>query len=133
MSTAGLGDWQIVSSPLGSATNTPSPVPSSIPANSHTENLRLLQVITETEPRLPGQTNMVDSQASQLEQTRHLYPDLTIPSDASLQGCGAVCNGTRAGGHWSVQEKGLHINCLELIAGSFAIKIFAKHRRNIYG
>jgi len=95
-----------------------------IPANSHSESLGLLQVITETEPRLPGRTNVVDSQASQLEQTGYLYPparpDHTKPS---LQGWGAVCNGTRMRGHWSVQEKRLHINCLELLADSFAINL----------
>ena len=31
-------------------------------------------------------------------------PDLIIQSDASLQGWGAVCNGTRTGGHWSTER-----------------------------
>ena len=58
-------------------------------------------------------------------------PDLIIQSDASLQGWGAACNGARTGGHWSVQERTLRINSLELLAGSFAIKAFAKHRSKI--
>ena len=58
-------------------------------------------------------------------------PDLTIQSDASLLGWGAVCNGTRTGGHWSDQEKALHINSLELLAGSFAVKAFTKHNSKI--
>jgi len=37
-------------------------------------------------------------------------PDLIIQSDASLQGWGAVCNGTS---HWSDQERSLHIDALE--------------------
>ena len=42
-----------------------------------------------------------------------------------------MCNGARTGGHRSVQERTLHINSLELLAGSFAIKAFAKHRSKI--
>ena len=57
--------------------------------------------------------------------------DLIIQSDASLKGWGAVCNGQRTRGHWSVQEKKLHINSLELLAGTFAIKAFVKHQSNI--
>ena len=41
-----------------------------------------------------------------------------IRSDASLQGWGAVCNGTRTGGCWSHLEQGMHINCLELLAAT---------------
>ena len=58
-------------------------------------------------------------------------PNLTIRSDASLQGWGAVCNGIRTGGHWSIQERTLHINSLELLAGAFAVKAFTKQRGNI--
>ena len=62
----------------------------------------------------------------------HPPPDLIVRSDASLQGWGAVSNGTRTGGPWSGQEKTLHINSLELLAGSFAIRTFTKHRNNIH-
>ena len=51
---------------------------------------------------------------------------MTITSDASLQGWGAVCNGTRTGGPWSHSEQGMHINCLELLAATLAVKTFLK-------
>jgi len=49
---------------------------------------------------------------------------VTIRSDASLQEWGAVCNGTRTGGPWSQLEQGMHINFLELLAATLAVKIF---------
>ncbi|CAH1248153.1 C16orf58 [Branchiostoma lanceolatum] len=51
--------------------------------------------------------------------------DLTIFSDASLQGWGACCNGQRTGGRWSQLEAGNHINWLELQAAFLALKSFA--------
>lgn len=36
--------------------------------------------------------------------------------------------GISTGGLWSNQEKKLHINCLELLAGAFAVKIFARNK-----
>ena len=57
----------------------------------------------------------------------HPSPDLIIKTDASRLGCGAVCQGVRTGGLWSQMEQKLHINCLELLAGSFAIKRFTKN------
>ncbi|XP_065185960.1 uncharacterized protein LOC135816787 [Sycon ciliatum] len=55
---------------------------------------------------------------------------LTIFSDASLLGWGAVCGTTSTGGQWSPTEANLHINALELIAASFAVKAF--HHRASY-
>ena len=55
-------------------------------------------------------------------------PDVIIETDASRTGWGAVCQGETAGGLWSQMEKKLHINCLELLAGSFAVKSFTKDR-----
>ncbi|XP_044130754.1 uncharacterized protein LOC122943828 [Bufo gargarizans] len=52
-------------------------------------------------------------------------PDLIIESDASLHGWGAHCSGVSTGGPWSPEESHLHINALELLAGSFAIRSFA--------
>ena len=43
-------------------------------------------------------------------------------------GLGVVCQGVRTGGVWSQMEQKLHINCLELLAGSFTIKSFTKNR-----
>ena len=53
-------------------------------------------------------------------------PTMTITSDASLQGWGALCNGIWTRGPWFPQEQSLHINCLELLAATLAVKTFAK-------
>ena len=57
-------------------------------------------------------------------------PDVIIEThvDSSRSGWGAVCQGVTTGGLWSKMEKKLHINCLELLAGSFAVKSFTKDR-----
>ena len=59
-------------------------------------------------------------------------PSIIIESDASREGWGAHCNGLSTGGLWSQSEQFLHINCLELLAGSFTIKCFAKDKTNIH-
>jgi hypothetical protein len=53
-------------------------------------------------------------------------PNLVIESDASRLGWGASCRGINTGGLWSSQEKTLHINCLELLAATLALKTFVK-------
>lgn len=55
-------------------------------------------------------------------------PDLVIESDASKSGWGARCWDSSSGGKWSADEGQLHINCLELMAGSFAIKCWTKEK-----
>ena len=45
---------------------------------------------------------------------------MKIQSDASLTGWGAVCDGVSTGGSWSLQERTIHINCLELFASRFS-------------
>ena len=52
--------------------------------------------------------------------------DLIIEADASRKGWGAYCEGVSTGGPWCSEKKRLHINCLEQLAGSFAIKTFTK-------
>ncbi|XP_044156772.1 uncharacterized protein LOC122943252 [Bufo gargarizans] len=52
-------------------------------------------------------------------------PEFTIESDASLLGWGAHCEGVSTGGRWSEAESHLHINALELLTGSFAIRSFS--------
>ena len=52
--------------------------------------------------------------------------DHQIISDASLQGRGAVCNGTSADGPWSHLEQKMYISCLELLAATLATKTFLK-------
>ena len=56
---------------------------------------------------------------------------IAIQSDASLTGWGAVCNRVSTGGSWSLQEKTMHINCLELLAADLAVKAFLKDYRGI--
>ena len=41
---------------------------------------------------------------------------------------GHICQGVRNGGLWSQMERKLHIKCLELLAGAFAVKSFTKNR-----
>lgn len=57
---------------------------------------------------------------------RSLNYRLEIFSDASLTGWGAHCNGENANGFWSLGERKLHINQLEIIAAFLALKCFAK-------
>ncbi|KAM4807615.1 LOW QUALITY PROTEIN: uncharacterized protein WCC33_005133 [Rhinophrynus dorsalis] len=57
-----------------------------------------------------------------------VIPDLVIESDASLLGWGARLGDISTGGRWSSMETSLHINCLELLAGSFALKSLVKDR-----
>ena len=61
----------------------------------------------------------------------HPDPNMIIESDASMEGWGTHCNGVSTGGLWSKSEQFLHITCLELLAGSIAIKCFAKEKTNI--
>ena len=58
-------------------------------------------------------------------------PSLQIETDASLMGWGAVCQEEQIGGPWMVQEKSLHINCLELLGATYAIQAFAKDKRDL--
>ena len=53
-------------------------------------------------------------------------PNLSITSDASPSGWGAVCNGIRTGGHWTPQEAKSPINTLEILASFFGIEILHK-------
>ena len=52
--------------------------------------------------------------------------DIVIDSDASLMGWGATSSQQRTGGPWSAKESKMHINCLELLAATFAVKTFVK-------
>ncbi|KAJ2940861.1 hypothetical protein O0L34_g10122 [Tuta absoluta] len=54
-----------------------------------------------------------------------------IFTDASTSGgWGAACGEETASGPWSESERELHINCLELLAAFFGLKIFAKDYNN---
>ena len=63
---------------------------------------------------------------------REIIQPLVIKTDASLTGWGAVCQGIRTGGLWSVQEQQQHINVLELKAGMFAVQAFTKDQQRIH-
>ena len=45
---------------------------------------------------------------------------------------GAQCHGIRTGRTWSQTESQMHINCLELLAASLAIKSFARDKKNLH-
>jgi len=61
-----------------------------------------------------------------------LDPSVTIHSDASNLGLGAVLNGqSHTGGIWSPEEATHHINYLELLAAFLAIKAFGKTWQNL--
>ena len=57
-------------------------------------------------------------------------PDLQIESDASRIGWGAFCEEVHTGGPWSREETDYHINCLELLAATLAVKTFLKDQVN---
>jgi hypothetical protein len=57
---------------------------------------------------------------------------MNMTSDASKKGWGATCNGMKTQGVWSVKERSLHINVLEMKAAMFAVKSFTKQQKNIH-
>jgi len=54
-------------------------------------------------------------------------PDITLYTDASNIGWGAVLDGIRANGIWNTEEQGLHINCLELLAIYHGLRAVCKN------
>ena len=63
-------------------------------------------------------------------QKRHGNANVTITTDASSCGWGAICKGV--GCRWNDQESQFYINYLELLAVSHALKIFCKSAENIH-
>lgn len=55
---------------------------------------------------------------------------LEIFSDASLTGWGACCGTLTARGHWTLEERALHINALELLAALFSLRSFTRDLSN---
>ena len=53
---------------------------------------------------------------------------IVIQIDATLEGLGASCIGMETCGKWSVEEKKLLINILELLAAKNAILAFTKNK-----
>ena len=60
-----------------------------------------------------------------------LDPDMIVETDASMLGWGAVCKGVGTGDLWSPAERRNHINYLELLAATFAVKAFTKNKQNV--
>ena len=67
-------------------------------------------------PTMPMEVNSVPI----MEQTH----SITIQTDASRLGWGSVCQGEKAGSHWSTEEQEAHINVLELKAAHLAIQSY---------
>ena len=60
------------------------------------------------------------------------HPDMTLETDASLPGWGAVKDKISTNDLWFILEIALNINILELKAGEFVVKNFASSTRNIH-
>ena len=58
-------------------------------------------------------------------------PSLVIRKDASLQWWGARCRHHNIGGPWRPTEKDLHINWLELLGASHAVKALCEGKTNM--
>lgn len=58
-------------------------------------------------------------------------PQISLYTDASLQGWGAHCEGSELQGQWTDQEKELHINFLELKTVLLALQGFVQHLRHM--
>jgi len=58
-------------------------------------------------------------------------PDLVLYSDASLLGWGASLNGVSTSGKWSLSEKTLHINALEMKAAENGLKHFCGEKQSV--
>ena len=103
------------------------------PSKSSRTEQSMLRHIVPPLTRSPRGAGMVEQSLGSLEWEEpgpRQPPDLQIESDASLMGWGASCQGIQTGGPWSQQEKKLHINCLELLAATLAVKTFLKDQEN---
>lgn len=74
----------------------------------------------------------IENLADQKRHISHKNPDMIITSDASLLGWGASCENHKIGGRWKVEELDFHINYLELLAISLALKSFAASKSNVH-
>ena len=62
--------------------------------------------------------------------TSNKLPTFTIFSDACPNGWGIACGSLSSGGHWTKLESKLHINVSELLAASYALRIYCKNMLN---
>ena len=74
----------------------------------------------------------VNNLSTQKRLIDHGSADHIILTDASSAGWGSRYNGNRIGGRWNAEESGNHINFLELLAVSHAIKAFCKSVRDTH-
>ena len=59
-------------------------------------------------------------------------PSMVITSDASLKAWGGVYNSQSTGGDWTLKERSLHINVLEMKGAFNALKTFCKQSSNVH-
>jgi len=59
-------------------------------------------------------------------------PEVTLYTDASIEGWGGVLNNVKIGGHWTPEEAYNHINYLEMLAVLFSLKAFHKELSRSY-
>ena len=69
----------------------------------------------------------IDSADTLYKPICNTLPEITLFTDASNQGWGAVLNKCRIGGQWTTLEANNHINYLEMLAVFLALKAFSSH------
>jgi len=75
----------------------------------------------------------IDKISNSYNKISHGLPDHTLTTDASLKGWGASYNNTSTGGTWSSdEEKGKHINYLEILAVFMGLQTFLKTFSNTH-
>lgn len=80
-----------------------------------------MQITVEMRAELTWWVNNVDSQCRKI---RRENPQITIQTDSSTIGWGAVLGETKIGGRWTETECQYHINVLEIRAILFALQAF---------
>ena len=90
-----------------------------------TKNFDSMIVLTE-EARKELQWWVENLQLTKGKTLINSQPQITISTDASLEGWGAYCQGQKTGGPWTSQEKKDHINVLELRAVKYTILTFSR-------
>ena len=72
----------------------------------------------------------IDNISTSSRQIDHGKPSITLTSDASLSGWGAVVDERQTQGLWSLEEQALHINALELSAINMGLKALLPMENN---
>ena len=105
----------------------------SLPTEGIEQQQSELQCSTIPITSSPGRTVLVARQTDSLEWQSPSAPAGSCKNQVSesLQGWGAVCNGTRTGDPWSQLEQQMHINYLELLAVTLVVKSFVKDQKGI--